>query len=217
MIHNSKGDQKSLFKIVNNLLGKNNAQRLPARRLPARRLPARRLPAHSDKIQLANDFNNFYINKINTIRQNIPYDNGVGRETDFFNGDSLSVFVPVDCQELKNIIAEYGIKTSYEDILPASLMKSTIDVILLVFATLVNKSFSEGCIDGVKQSTVDPLYNQHGLDYELSKSYRPINNLEFFSSIKANKCAYDKTQLTSLQPVWVQETPQYGNNAVEFD
>ena len=139
MIHNSKGDQKSLFKIVNNLLDKNNAQRLPA---------------HSDEIQLANDFNNFCINKINTIRQNIPYDNGVSRETNLFNGDSLSVFVPVDCQELKDIIAEYGIKTSYEDILPATLMKSTIDVILLVFATLVNKSFSEGCIDGVKQSTV---------------------------------------------------------------
>ena len=50
MIHNAKGGQKSLFKIVNNLLDKNNA---------------RRLPAHSDEIQLANDFNNFYINKIN--------------------------------------------------------------------------------------------------------------------------------------------------------
>ena len=48
---------------------------------------------------------------------------------------------------------------------------------------LVNQSLSEGSIDGVKQSVIDPLLKKSGLDSDILKNYRPVNNLEFFSKL----------------------------------
>ena len=48
--------QKSLFKMANELLDKNS----------------KRVPSHEDSKQLANDFNQFYVDKVLKIRNSIP-------------------------------------------------------------------------------------------------------------------------------------------------
>ena len=57
VVDEAGNDQKCLFKVVNDLL---------------HRTKVRSLPEHTDSIQLANDFNDFYIKKIDDIRKTIP-------------------------------------------------------------------------------------------------------------------------------------------------
>ena len=48
---------------------------------------------------------------------------------------------------------------------------------------LVNLSLSEGSVDGIKRSELDPLLKKIGLDSEVYKNYRPVNNLVFLSKL----------------------------------
>ena len=47
----------------------------------------------------------------------------------------------------------------------------------------VNKSLEEGSVEGTKHSVADPLLKKAGLDPEIKKNYRPVNNLIFFSKL----------------------------------
>ena len=70
-----------------------------------------------------------------------------------------------------------------EDPLPSKLMISAMDVVLPVLIKLVNQSLSEGSMDGVNWSVLDPLLKKPGLDYDAKKNYRPVNNLLYFSKL----------------------------------
>ena len=48
----------------------------------------------------------------------------------------------------------------------------------------MNKSLSEGLMEGVKSSVLDdPLSKKAGLEADTQKNYRPVNNLVFFSKL----------------------------------
>ena len=85
--------------------------------------------------------------------------------------------------EVEKIIKEFGIKTSAEDPIPSKLMKSSLDILIPVLTKMVNKSLSEGSMDGVKWSVIDPLLKKVGLDIEIKKNYRPVNYLVYFSKL----------------------------------
>ena len=168
LIENSPKSQGSLFKIVDKLLGKESE---------------RILPSHTDPLVLANEFNDFYVEKVKTIRESIPPTNEQAINIQTFEGEVLSYFAPTNEEEVRNIIKECGIKTSSEDPIPAKLLKSVIDDIVPFFVRLVNKSFSEGTMDGIKQSVIDPLLKKAGLDCDDKKNYRPVSNLAFLSKL----------------------------------
>ena len=100
-----------------------------------------------------------------------------------FQGQRLNQFEPTTVEELEKIIKEYGIKTSVEDPMPAELIKSSLDIVLPVYRDLINKSLSEGTMDTVKSQVIDPLIKKLGLDIDIYKNYRPVNNLIFFSKL----------------------------------
>ena len=160
--------QKTLFKVANELLDKNNE---------------RVLPAHTDSKVLANDFNAFYVDKVLKICQSIPTVEPDSRFARPFQGTMLMQFKPTTVEELDKIVKEYGIKTSVEDPIPAKLLQSVSDIVLPVYAELINKSFSEGTMDSVKSSVIDPLLKKAGLDIDTKKNFRPVNNLMFFSKL----------------------------------
>ena len=167
-IEQSSGNNKSLFKIVKEILDRKSE---------------RQLPTHTDPLHLANKFNDYYIDKIKNIRKTIPQECTADYPFETFHGQVMSTFLPTTEEELKNIITKFGIKTSVEDPIPANVLKSIIDVSLPVLTKLVNKSFLEGSIDGVKQSVIDPLLKKSDLDPDNLKNYRPVNNLVFFSKL----------------------------------
>ena len=142
------------------------------------------LPSHSDPKQLANEFNDYYVEKIKKIRESIPNESSAIDYSRNFDGDErLGTFAPTSVDELNDIIEEFGLKTSVEDPIPCKVLQTILDIALPVFVDLINKSFAMGSMEGVKQSVIDPLLKKAGLDIDNMKNYRPVNNLIFFSKL----------------------------------
>ena len=169
IVEETGNDQKTLFKVANSLLDKEKS---------------RTLPDHTDSLELANRFNNYYTTKIDKIRKAIPATSVVSNMVaEKFEGVQLSEFQLTTEEELKEIIKEFGVKTSTEDPIPANILKNIIEESLPCLVKLVNKSLSEGSMEGVKSSVIDPLLKKSGLDSDIDKNYRPVNNLVFFSKL----------------------------------
>ena len=168
LIDSSSDNQNSLFKVVEKVLDR-KSQRI--------------LPEHTDPVKLANEFNKFYVDKISKLRESIPENKGYESVMKKFNGEKLEVFHPTTVEELKTIIQKFGIKASAEDPLPTHVLKNIMDEMLPMYNVLVNKSLSEGSMDGIKHSVIDPLLKKDGLDPEIRKNFRPVNNLVFLSKL----------------------------------
>ena len=161
--------QKALFQVVENALDKKSENILPN---------------HDDPKSIANEFNEYYVSKIDKIRESIP----VEKENDLpdavpFQGNKLSIFSPTSIDEVSKILKDCGIKTSPEDPIPVSILSTIYEVTLPVLVSLINKSLEEGSVDGIKHSVIDPLLKKLNLDSENKKNYRPVNNLVFFSKL----------------------------------
>ena len=169
-------DKHALFKTVNTIFGKNTSKKV--------------LPHHEDPKDLANNFNKFYLQKVELIRSNIPSTNENNYSTSNFRGAILDCFRPTTVPELSKILKESGIKTSFNDILPASVLKQVIEELLPHLCELVNKSLSTGSVEGIKESIVVPLLKKAGLDPETLKNYRPVADLVFFIKINRASCRY---------------------------
>ena len=128
LVEASSNNQKSLFKVVDELLNKKNEKILPA---------------HTDPLKLANEFNDYYIEKIDKLRETIPLITANTFETENFDGEKMDSFALTTQEELKQIIKEFGVKISSEDPLPIQILKSVIDVSFPCLTELVNKSLAE--------------------------------------------------------------------------
>ena len=71
------------------------------------------------------------------------------------------------------------IKTSPIDPLPGKLLAKCIETILPMLVFIVNKSLSEGSVEGLKHSVITPIYKKQNSEVNLLKSYRPIFNVPF--------------------------------------
>ena len=169
LIEDSSHSQRSLFKVANELLDKNSEKVLPT---------------HDDPKQLADEFNNFFVDKVKKIRNSIPPVNEeITYYTRPFNGEMLMEFEPTNIDELRKIVSRNGVKTCMEDPIPSKLFVQVMDITLPVITKLVNQSLAEGSMEGVNWSVLDPLLKKAGLDFEAWKNYRPVNNLLYFSKL----------------------------------
>ena len=174
LIAKCNGDQKALYSVVSDLLDTRKVKTLPI---------------CENEVELANKFNQFYMNKINNIRESIPYSsesnnemfNGAGYK--HFQGESFDHFELVTIDELKEIIKSSNTKTSCHDPLPQYMLNNILDSLLPYLCDLVNKSLSTGNMDGVKESIIVPLLKKAGLDTDDLKNYRPVSNLVFLSKL----------------------------------
>ena len=137
-----------------------------------------------DPKKLANDFNKYFVEKVKKIRESIP--EVVNCPTYYcrpFKGEKLTAFRPTTEDELNKIIRQHGVKTCFEDPIPSQMFKAAHGIILPVMVIIVNKSLADGDMDGVNWSVLDPLIKKLGLDADIWKNYRPVNNLMFFSKL----------------------------------
>ena len=196
-IANAAGNQKALYSVLHTLTGTNEVQCYPV--------------GMSNK-ENANSFANFFTSKVKHIRQNID-----SKIQDAFNSDCIldDVCVPFECQcgyldsfepttdsEIKGIIEEHGMKCSFLDPAPASVLKLHSDILIPFWTCLVNLSLSTGSIDGIlKQAEVTPLLKGLGLDFEDLQNFRPVTNLQFIEKLiervvsKRLQCHMDKNNL----------------------
>ena len=173
----SNNSSRELFKICNNLLDTQKCTSLPDR---------------DDFHQLANTFNEFFVQKIVNIRHDMisleldniyvnKFDYGIGMGT--CARSTLSRFEPVSVETLKKAILSRKVKTSPEDAIPAQLLSACLDEILPALTKIVNISLSTGNIEGLKDSVVIPLLKKQGLDTEKFSNYRPVANILYLSKL----------------------------------
>ena len=142
------------------------------------------LPDHHDIEQLANDFGDFFVRKIDIIRDKI---HNVTVEPTQINSRqpsaTLESFAPLSEEEVQRIIMSSSNATCGLDPIPSWLLKQCLKELLPVVTQLVNQSLVSGVVpDQWKTALLTPILKKQGLDRVFS-NYRPVSNLSFISKL----------------------------------
>ena len=159
-INSSNNSQRELFKMCNTLLDSKQQSQLP----------------YSENYNaLANDFNNYFVTKIENIRKNIKTKQSqlVSFEPTV-NISTFSNFDIVTAEDLLKIIKSSKIKTNSDDPIPAFILKSSVEHLIPAYLHLINVSLQTGSMEGLKNSIVTPILKKVGLDQNILSNYRPV-------------------------------------------
>ena len=145
----------------------------------------------------------FFINKVTRIRQDLdkiqetlpkPVESQV-------SASSFKCFNEVSQQQVKKILMSSPSSTCALDPIPTNLLKESIDVLLPVITTILNRSLKETTVpDSFKSAIVTPLLKKDNLDPEIYKNYRPISNLPFLSKVLERVVAQQLNNYTEAHP-----------------
>ena len=170
-VESCQNDSKSLFRITKNLLGTDSEAKLPK---------------NDSSSQLAQDFSDFFINKIEKIRTDISSEpNPVENYKEIPKLDkSLDKLAPTTPEEIKKIIQESPCKSCELDPIPTWLLKACIDELLPALTNIINSSLDQAYVPSeFKRSHIRPLLKKPDLDQDELKNYRPVSNLPFVSKV----------------------------------
>ena len=96
----------------------------------------------------------------------------------------LSSFAPSTEEEVRRVIMSSSDSSCDLDVIPTSLFKSWLDVLIIPITIIVNLSLSEGSFPTTfMHALVKPLLKKHNLPQDELSSYRPISNLNFISRV----------------------------------
>ena len=169
-INDCRGDTKKLYKLVANLT--NTASQNP-------------LPETLDDELLANEFAEFFIGKIQKIRNDLddlplyePSESAV---------PTFSSFKPMSSEEVLKVITSMPSKSCELDEIPMNLLKKIAPSIVEFITKLVNVSLGQGVFTSSwKITLVKPLLKKVGLEL-IKTNFRPVSNLPFLSKL-IEKC-----------------------------
>ena len=171
-------DQKSFFKLANSLMHKPKGLSLPL---------------YQSATSLANKFNDFFVNKIVKIREDLKI-----IVTKFTTGDvkesqpsitenkppELHTFKPTSEDEVRKMIMRTKSTQCSLDPIPTFLIKACLDALLPAITRIINLSMSEGVMPTcLKKALVIPLLKKVNLILEILKNFRPISNLSYLSKL----------------------------------
>ena len=167
-IYDNSRDQKKLFQIADQLLYRKKTSPLPS---------------HADVNELAEDFADYFTQKIEAIRDSFAPSNYVFKQN-LICIPKLRKLEHTNQDELKKIILSANSKSCALDPIPTVLLKSCLDVLLPVLCSMVNKSFDTTSMpESMKTALVTPLLKKPSLDEENRKNYRPVSNLSYVSKL----------------------------------
>ena len=185
-IHESKGNLKRIFGIINTLLQWDEVFLLP--------------PSEDPK-QLANDFNVFFKTKIYTIMEGLRDSlkglvNAHYIEKIHQTNCQMEKFSCVDVDLITRLVWKSAFRSYSLDPIPTELLKLHIDVLALVLCDLVNTSLTNGEVsEGLKEAKLRPLLKKSGLDTTF-KNHRPMSNLSFVSKLMKKVVCEQLTRYT---------------------
>ncbi len=171
-VEEHSGNQKALFGLIKSLCGQKKDTPLPA---------------HESALELAENFSDFFIQKIENIRVKLDSDPDIIHDMaiDPINVEiePLSEFKPISDNDVRNLFMKAATKSCALDPLPTSLLKECIDSLLPVLSLIVNLSLRYGNFpEEWKLAIILPLLKKIGLEL-IYKSYRPVSNLQFVSKV----------------------------------
>ena len=142
------------------------------------------MPTHESIQQLADDFGDFFVAKINNIRSEIDVQNAALPDLPVTPScECLSTFETLSESDVRKLVMESKTTSCALDPIPTSLLKQCIECILPVLTKMVNLSLQTGIFpDEWKLALVIPLIKKFGLE-ELFKNYRPVSNLPFVGKL----------------------------------
>jgi len=135
---------------------------------------------------MACDFNNFFHEKIMTIRNGFPSTNP---STDISSVEEsctslMDTFDPLSVSEIKQLLKRSSNAFCEADPMPTWFVKECQDVLIGPIAKIVNTSLSSGVFPlSMKAALVKPLIKRHNLDCNVLKNYWSVSNLSFLSKI----------------------------------
>lgn len=148
------------------------------------------LPETTSPDQLALDFNEFFLAKPRELRR-VLASNPPGAlltpptlpKLPTPINAHLSSFAGTNSREVRKLIQKSSTKTSVADPIPTSFVHRHLEVLLPAITSLMNCVLINGMPQCWKDSLVSPRLKKSGLDHSSLSSYRPINQLPFFSKI----------------------------------
>jgi len=191
-------DQKSIYKVTTQLLGKSKSSLLPR---------------HGSNSELAEQFNDFFNNKIITIGNSLVSSTAYkGEPEEDEHMPKLSFFTHATLDEINEIVTKSPNKSCSLDPLPTWLLKKCLDSLLPSITHIINQSFLVGEVPReLKTAHIRLPLKKPGLDVEALKNYIPVSNLYFLATaIKTNtkaslssidSCIFSNIFITSL-PLW---------------
>jgi hypothetical protein len=173
-LEDNKNDPKCLHKTINQLTGKKIDPIYPR---------------HGESQQISENMSNFFIKKVEKIRDEIAI---VKKNSDIpnmyhavSNTPQLTAFRSFSEKELKDIISEMKTKSCSLDPIPTWLVKSCFEELKHILLYITDRSFS---VDNTfpslcKHATVTPVIKEVDGDTEDYSNYRPISNTLFISKM----------------------------------
>ena len=127
-------------------------------------------PTQSSKTDQANKFNDYFIDKVTKIRNDLdtqsPVDNVLHKTVGV--NQMLDCFTAVNMEEGKRYVLKAPLKQCISDPIPTWLLKECIDVLLPIITSMVNCSFRNGVfVNAWKNAVVVPLMKKPGAGVEL--------------------------------------------------
>ena len=148
------------------------------------------LPTSKDDVELANQFADFFSNKIVKVREEIDAERSTPDGTYQYyqrpshSNSSLEDFHDLSEKETREVIRSVKNKRHPNDPIPVWLLKENEDSFHPIIRSMINKSLNEGTFPAIlKHGTVRPLIKAQNIDKELHQHYRPVTNTPFLSKI----------------------------------
>ena len=179
IIAENKGNQKVLFKTIDQLL---------------QRKQEPRFPTSTSSEQLVDEFSAFFHEKISKMRCSLSHDSEsiINPLPDLLCCQSeLTDFCTVNTNNIRKYLVSSGVKTCDLDPLPSILLRECLDTLLPVITRIVNLSLTTGNVPRhFKDAMVRPKLKKDSLDHQLFSHFRPISNLKLLSKVteKAVAC-----------------------------
>ncbi|XP_033121556.1 uncharacterized protein LOC117120638 [Anneissia japonica] len=166
--------QKRLFKIARKLLG-NCAADL--------------FPTAESHLQLANDFDAFFIQKVKRLRNKItPSESspsfGLPTSSPALQLSKFESFNLLNNEDVIDIVKSMETKTCDLDPFPTNILVSLPTTMISLFRKLINSSLSSGLFpEALKLGLVSPILKKHQIDHTEFSNFRPITSIPFISKI----------------------------------
>jgi hypothetical protein len=169
------------------------------------RSPKLPLPSESSPKKLADRFNEFFIQKIDTIMDNllvqIPLTTKDIPDEMMYEGEAMLNFTPLPMESVRKLVNKSATKSCELDPIPTSLLKDHLESVITWITDLINLSLSQGIFpECLKHAVVRPLLKKVKLDPEINKNYRPVSNLSYLGKLiesAASRQIIEHCELTS--------------------
>ena len=178
LIDEHKGNMKKTWQILNRCISKSKQVSCIPKCFKANNLEV------SESKDIANGFNNFFVNVGPNLAKSIPDCEGKSFYDYMVNNVQSSVFMQPTCEsEINNIIRIFQNKTSSgHDGISMNVVKAIAQYIAKPFSHICNLSLFNGIFpDNMKIAKVVPIFKSG--DNQLFTNYRPVSLLPQFSKI----------------------------------